>query len=760
MRAAFKPQCLHLSSFSRSSRSLTTRPRRVPKFTTAWDPTLPPKPSSNQSKLRLDYASFRADREALQQAQGKTVDAVIGRQHAIKRLDRFLALADAKKPESELRPQLWRAYALAKAHAPDILKTLPSWAWDILWNSQSIQAPRNRYCRAHVEELYHDMHSAGRSATVPQRVAYLESMFLNGKEEQALAEWEVGYTQADTGERLDFRPELLESGTKMHALAGNIDRARETMDELFDLYPTWNPAIMMTVFRAHTRSETEEHHYTAQRIYTRMKELLGSDATLRDYDCFFIGFLEARHLQYAKQVFRDTVTGGYLARNCTHEQIHKVLRRLHLFYRLGTDIAKATSIALHAIAVLPAPYHSHLFGDWMKLAVVQKAPEAAAQILDMMFKRGYEPQTYHFNLLLRALFRTKVSQHELKAENIGWRMVDQLAKSSPQSRARSAADAISKNKGLEVTRPQDTSWDRKVPRASVATFAILMQRHAKSSQWEHIEYLFRRMRELEILPNADIMNILMDKQCRQGNYNKVWEIFCSLTNVPGGQSGVFPTGASFRCLWKTLRLALGDHGTRENSTLPSPRQLLAENVRWWALIRSRFDAERFRIGIAAKDYGALNILIMHCFSYTKDLPGSLVAMHTLKRHFGIYPSDKAASVLQNHITWVDLHRETASVRSQYSHSNVHPRRVGQMGQIYHLIQDARFKRMKLTGDQYAYMSFEEQAELHLNTLSEFIRVVLKRQHPPEVIEGMIDEAKRDIGLPDLATGDMDAYAVA
>lgn len=45
-------------------------------------------------------------------------------------------------------------------------------------------------------------------------------------------------------------------------------------------------------------------------------------------------------------------------------------------------------------------------------------------------------------------------------------------------------------------------------------------------------------------------------------------------------------------------------------------------------------------------------------------------------------------------------------------------------------------------------------------MSEFIRVVLKRYHPPEVVEMMIDVARSVVGVPDLPTGDMDAFEVA
>jgi hypothetical protein len=47
----------------------------------------------------------------------------------------------------------------------------------------------------------------------------------------------------------------------------------------------------------------------------------------------------------------------------------------------------------------------------------------------------------------------------------------------------------------------------------------------------------------------------------------------------------------------------------------------------------------------------------------------------------------------------------------------------------------------------------------MDILSEFIRVVLKRAHSPEEIEAMVKQAKEEVGVSEMATGDMDAFQV-
>jgi hypothetical protein len=205
----------------------------------------------------------------------------------------------------------------------------------------------------------------------------------------------------------------------------------------------------------------------------------------------------------------------------------------------------------------------------------------AAQVLELMLKRGYKAQTFHFNMLLKALIRTKESANILKAENIGWHMIE-AARRLPQRRDPPQDTTAHSHYG-------STDIVQRAPPANVTTFALIMQHHANSLQWDHVDYLSRQLKETVTEPNATIMNVLMDNKCRQGAYSEAWMIYKNLTEPQEGSTGVFPNGASIRCLWKTLRLALGDHTNPDKSGLPTPRELLAETINWWTVIRSRYD---------------------------------------------------------------------------------------------------------------------------------------------------------------------------
>lgn len=748
------------------TRYLRTLPREIPTYIPQWNPTiqknigLPMALNGHTTvpETALGDNTRTAEPKKLANVQHSLISMEGGHfrnLYALKRLHIILQSVSATEcRDDSLRAPLWRAYMLSKAIYPRVLTRLSKRAWDLLWTTQSVDSPDNRNRKAHLKQLLCDMERVGQTMTGGQRAEYLERAFLSGREDYAINAWEQDHISDPEIAIHGHRPEHLEIGAKLHALFGNVDRSRYIMDELFRLYPDWNISVMMVVFRAHTSSDLQEHHHVAKQIYARMREQKGDACTIEDYDAWLVGFLEARSLTDAKQVFRDMVKGGYLLVSGATGRAESVLRRLHLLYHLGTDISKMTSIALDAISVLPPVYHGHIFGDWMKSAVVEKAPEAAAQILDVMLKRGYQPETFHFNMLLKALIRTKDTPNILKAENIGWRMIDKACK----ARERHASDPQSIGKSF-IDHDKVAGTVQDVPAANVTTFALIMQHHAKSLQWEHVEYLTRQLKETTVEPNATIMNVIMDNKCRQGAYSEAWIVYKALTNPKEGSKGVFPNGASLRCLWKTLRLALGDHATRNDPALPTPRELLKESIYWRALSRSRYDADRFRMGLAGADKGAITSLIMHCFGYTQDLAGSLIALHVLRHHFSIFPTNKAAQILQKQMAWVDMARESESVRSQYFHSRSNKKNIERVVRVYNILLEQRLARMDLKEGEYEKLTEEEIGDVGLNLLSEYVRVMLKRNYPPEIVEAMIDAARRAVGVPDLPTGDMDAFEV-
>lgn len=734
------------------ARSLTTFPISTPSFYKVWDPTkrLPlatQKPWSGTNGDETN-ASRKNARCALRVQWDVPKGAAGGpkqnlsRAIAIRRLNWLLSLC-AKRTRPRICFLLWKAYILAKYHVPTLPSLMPAGAWDVLWSTQAKWQPRNSLQRRRVWRLYHDL-------------------LYSGKPDHAVKLW-----VEDDGMKLSEHdnhrnePKHLELGTRLHALAGNPEEARAVMERLFNRHPTWDASVMLPVIRSHTDSTSTAHHDMARTMYLTLRQMMGKEMTLEHYDACFVGFLQAQHLRYSIQVFRDTVKDGYLATSYTTNEITEVLNRLHMLFRLGDDIERMTKIALQVLSILPQPYHTHLFTYWLRSAVVNSAPVAAEQILDLMSTHGSKPESNHFNLLLKALFRTKDEPSILKAEDIAWRMVEEARKkASPKEIWESAPELIKKQAALSSQTFHSSQTERTVPEANITTFALIMGHHASNFQWEHVDYLERQLNALELQPNAQFMNVIMDSHSRKGNYKEVWKTYNSLTATSEGEAGVFPDGASIRCLWRTLRNALGNDDARDDPDLPTPRQLLAETVLWWSRCYKRQDAERFRQGLAAVNHAALESLMLHCFSYKQDFPGSLVALHVARTHLLIFPSNKSAATLQNQAAWVDMRRETDSARSQYHHSRSMENTLEKLGRVYYILMERRLERAGLTEEDFSRMNDEQIGDFGLNLLSEFIRVVMKRSHSAASIEAMIDIAKQEVGVPNLSTGDLNAFTVA
>ncbi|OCL14800.1 hypothetical protein AOQ84DRAFT_280290 [Glonium stellatum] len=643
--------------------------------------------------------------------------------------NRSLIAASKDKNSVSNRIKLWRMYSHVKSNIPNILSALPDRAWDLLWDTQSIPSSTNPNCRNHQRQLIEDMNSVGRISALGQRLADLETTYISGKKQDALRRWEEEHKRTFGATQDGYKGEHLELGVRMHALSRNIDRARHIMEELFAAYPTWDPRVMIAVLQAHTKFQDGGNRDRAWALYIRLKTLLASKMTLADYDACFVAFLECQQIDYATAIFRDMVLAGHLAKRDIPGHDVQLTGRLRAMYLLSNSVGEVNKVALTAISVLPQRYHSSIFRHWMKMIVSKNAVESAAQVIELMFERGLESRTSHFDLLLAALFRIKKPAPVQKAESIGWQMID------------AKLDQASAH---ENRPPMPFFLKRSIPRASSNTFALLIRHHTDQWQWDHVRQLQGMLTELETPPNCALMNSLMYVDLRRGKYEEVWVRYQAMTHPPPGYKPLFPNGATYHYLWKTLRLALGDHQTWAFESLPSPRDMMAQMLEWSRQIGRKPTLERSLIGLTGPRREIVS-LIMHCFCHTEDLSGALVAIHAMKSRFRIFPTYRTAGILFKHMA--------------NNHTGVFKDNVLKLEQIYKVILQRRLNKMNQDGSLTSRMTEEQSRELSLDLLSEFIRVIMVRQCPAEEVEALIDKAKKEMGVPDLSTGDLDSFDV-
>lgn len=763
-------RCLLHSIPVSQTRALGTNPRPIPIYLKRWNPTLhspirPSKPHVESSPgagflqkttRQTLPASATDDPRSLAEQPSQDRHVVIQTKsrslqtrHAFKKLQYLLNLADSNDDlNPTLRAPLWAAYKLAMKYNVSLPQYLSDRAWNILWRSQyaDFSDPSRRH--VHLAKLDRDLTRA-RSSPVAGQVAHrVQQKFMAGMQEQALKAW------AASQDTFAIAPDYLDTGARLYALAGYPDQAKSIMDRLLQVYPGWHPSVMMAVFRAYTSSGSEQHLEKARELYRTMKERLESQILFEFYDSCLIGFLEARSFPDAKEVFQDMARGIPFVVEDRDRYAENFMRRLNMLYSVGTDISSMSSIALNAIAVLPVAFHGHVFSDWMKCAMFEKAPEASAQILDVMIQRGYRPETEHFDYLLRTLFRTKEPEHVSKAEKIAWKMVEEALQSSialdrhpSGSQTKDIAERLS---NLSVP---DPDLPVSLPAASASTFALLMRHHASNSQWEHVDYLTRQLQDTNVWPNTTIMNVLIENKCRKGQFVEAMKVYKTLTKVPDVPGSVFPDGETMRILWRTLRIALSTPENRNDSKLPSPRQLLRETVAWWAKVRRRPDADRFLQGLAADNKGAIMKLMLHSFSFDQDLSGSLVALHVLRSKFNIYPTREDARIIIRQQAWEAMHDETSSVRKQFGIGKHPARNMLKISRAYEYAFSDRLKKMKITEDQFREYTPEQQGKVELNTISSFVRYLLLGVYDPTTTELLIEGAANAVGVTGIYTGD-------
>jgi hypothetical protein len=433
-------------------------------------------------------------------------------------------------------------------------------------------------------------------------------------------------------------------------------------------------------------------------------------------------------------------------------------------YYLCKTVDEANLVALSAISVLPQAYHNYIFRRWMMQAVTKKSPESAAQILELMFERGVNPGPLHFNLAIGALLRSGTETNSEKAALMGWRMVEEaLRTTTPQNTQFQQSYSTQLTPILCRNRDFDGPLvpfflSRPIPMADMTTFAHLIRHHTAKWDWDHIEYLQNALIQLERPPNAPLLNALLMVDLRRSKYEEVWNRFEAMTHPPPGIKPVLPNGGTYRALWKTLRLALGDNHTWDFESLPPPRQLMAKMTEWWVTVKRSPQAKNYLLGLSGPSR-EITGLIQHCFSYTKDVAGALVALHALKARFGIFPTNQTAEILVKQMAWIDLRRESSSVRGSYYYTGVHTQNISKMSQVYQALIRRRLEGLKKSEIDSTNMTRQERGELDLNLLSEFVRVVMVRQHGPAEVEEMINQAKEEMGVPDISTGDLDSFAV-
>ncbi|KAL7815397.1 hypothetical protein V8C44DRAFT_324419 [Trichoderma aethiopicum] len=499
-------------------------------------------------------------------------------------ISRFVLAEKASGTKAKGVQSLYKAYhATRRALAQNWSDVTPA-VWDVLWRAFSSERDDvNEMSR--IALLARDMSSAGVTLRPAQQVLAIEAVFVDGWESKAIENWKrcVSTLGADTSETFQ---DFWELGARIYCRVGDLEQAERAMNKL--LSRNMSPRILMPLIRRSCEQGTEEGRQKAWTTYRQMRELLGKDMTLTDYDQVISYFLTAHYMENALYAFVDMMSDGRI------------------------DLARQT--------FLPSVVANKFFlGKWLKRLIGAGDLDGAFSVVKFMREKGVEAAPIHLNGLIGAWQRSGGADDLEKADALGWELIEARLK------------FVARRKSSIGESPEDGSapslQSRAVDpaRATPETFWLLAENYRQRGLHGRLEELWNAFRAAELSPDAFMMNQIMESLIQEGQAQEAVALYRSLVD----SNKVVPDPHTFSALWKTLgvnRYQIRDPETQATET-EATRAMFKETVKH----KHVFQPDGIDGQLARK--------ILHTFRRLHDNAGLLVAVTALREIFKFLPPE-------------------------------------------------------------------------------------------------------------------------
>ena len=662
----------------------------------------------------------------------------------LKRLNTALKDTCADDRNAQTRKELWRYYNKCKGNIRSFWGAVTDTAWRVLWDSQMSSPPTDVERYNHLKILASDMMKAGRELTDSHKLMHIEARFFCGDEEEALKEFE-GLGKSS----LNDRPEYMDLGVRLYAAAGRLNQASAILDKLLESYEAWNPRIIISILKTYAKLPDQPSVKCAFSLYLQLRERLGEDMTMDDFDTVSLAFMEAGHKALGLAVFRDMML-------CRPGQPLSVYKQYgHLYKDLqesSKSVEDINSISLEAMTVMPRHFQNkYFYAKWLKKLIGMKETTAAAQVIELMYEQGIKPDALHVNGLVGAWLRSGSGANKERAEHMAWSMVHERLEFAWRRRcARRGEDVSPKpsiyetEDGMQIPR----FLRRQVPPATIETFSILLQHYLRRDMFGYARHLRNLLTAAEIPMNSYIMNHLMYADLRNHNYDGVWGKFKYYRRT------ISPDMESYICLWECAKARVDRLRDVTVGKFPKPRELFADMVEWLDTLDSRSHTQatqRFTMETYRQ--------VIRCIGFMKDIPGTLVAMHAIKSVFKLYPDDETAQLLVLLMSRTYAESIGSGVKTRHLRSRHNSQSIEQIKKVLTTLSERRRQTRDRQDHDLEDQSAEENGEENLNLFSEFLRVMLVRTSSRDVVEDAVEAAKKDMRVEDISTGDLNAFQV-
>jgi len=533
---------------------------------------------------------------------GQDVQKVSRLNRKLKRMAQLVTRRDNDISEHQ-RSALWKAYMNARKALISRRNAVPPAAWDLLWRALGSETEDNQNRMAHIAVLARDIQKVGATMTNDQQLLAIEAMFIDGHEKEALDNHRRLVTTL--GANKETALEFWQLGLRMHCLTGDLERAERAVETIMELPDSKDPRFLLPYIRACAeKPASAEMGYNA---YRRMRDMLGDDIQIEDYDQVIAYFLAADQTDQALCIFVDMMSSG--------STIIKDTRRLP-----------------------PTVANPFFFGKWIKRLIGLGEVDNAYKVFLLMRDKRVIPRPLQVNGLLGAWLRSDSGQYMTQADSVAWEMINARIQFVRLRQQYAAFDA---NVQLSAS---GTGW----PSATLETFSLLADSYNQRGLHRKMEDLWKAFRQAEIAPDAFMMNQLLFSYIKDGQGRQVADIYHALAD----EYVIKPDSATFQALWMAIpvnRL----YTIRKNEyqqEIPRGRILFAEMVR----SASVFEQEDFDYQLARK--------VMHSFRKIDDKVGLLLAVRSLRKVFGFHPPEPL--VLELLADTVDLERMSKNPRAR------------------------------------------------------------------------------------------------
>ena len=664
----------------------------------------------------------------------------------LRNLNETIYQASSKLPSPlenrDVRKKLWQAYARCKAFLPPFLDLIPDRAWEVLFVSQEIGLSNGDPHWAQLVTLTEDKLKAGKQLNKYERMLYVWALRNEGRQEEAISQWkELKNCLGDDEEATDGY-ELL--GVRLFASEGDPEKAENISSSFLRKGPQKESRILIPIIEAWAQRGDDVGFKHAWVLYLQLKERLGANITMDDYDNVVLSFLNSGRADLGLAVFKDMMLTGQKSDQGSIELYSKSLGFMSKIDPSVITVEALNKIALTGLTTLPRRFHNKFFfGKWISKLLSIGATDAAASVIELMYERGIRPDSKHLNGIIGAWLRSGTDRNREKAAQMAWAMVYERI------------DLVKKRqKAKEVESPDVPDFQppsiplhlrRTVAPATIETMCLLLQHYTRRSQDTNVQLVLDALSATEMEPNTYFINHLMYLDLRHGRHGAA---FTKYKKMFGWQ---IPNLDTFICLWDCKKAHLDDLAVgNPRERFPNPRELMSEMMNWISMLSMKANPSERKL-VQQEFHKGIYDQIFRCMCQSGDLEGVIVAAYAMKETFSFYPDEANARMVSLQVVRMSAGEEEARRRRKRGRPNAKnaQRKPNTMKitQAFALIANQRHDVLKEHGIDILRSNDEHlKEEEALFILAEFIRTILRRLAVDDTsVESNIEKAAWKMG---------------